>query len=90
LRGGLPLWAAEELGATRAIALNVLSTPLFRALRAATRAKQASSALEVIRIEPSERLGSLRDAVDWNPKNVARWIALGERDALSALSSVRM
>jgi len=44
----------------------------------------------VIRIEPSERLGSLRDAVEWHPKLVARWIALGERDALRAMSSVRI
>jgi NTE family protein len=90
LRGGVPLWAAEELGATRAIALNVLNTPLFSVLRTITRARSASRALEVIRIEPSERLGSLRDAVEWNPRLVARWIALGERDALRALSSVRM
>ena len=32
LRAGLPLWAAEELGATRALALNVLNTPGFRLL----------------------------------------------------------
>ena len=32
LRAGLPLWAAEELGANRAIALNVLNTPGFRLL----------------------------------------------------------
>ena len=31
-RAGLPLWAAEELGATRAIALNVLNTVEFRVL----------------------------------------------------------
>src|SRR4051794_39132536 len=29
-RAGLPLWAAEELGATQAVALNVLNTPEFR------------------------------------------------------------
>jgi len=90
LRAGLPLWAAEELGATRAIALNVLNTPGFRFLHRVAMGKHASKKLDVIRIEPSERLGTLWDAVMWNPKNVERWIALGERDALRAVSSVRM
>lgn len=89
-RGALPLWAAEKLGATRAIALNVLNTPLFKVLRRTLWARDSSAALEVIRIEPSERLGSLRDALVWHPKNIARWMELGERDALRAMSSVRM
>jgi NTE family protein len=90
LRGGLPLWAAEELGATRAIALNVLNTPLFRVLHRTMWGRHASTALQVVRIEPSERLGSLYDAMVWNAKNVARWIVLGERDALRAMSSGRI
>jgi NTE family protein len=82
LRAGLPLWAAEELGARRAIALNVLNTRVFRLLHRGLRGRRASPALEVIRLEPSERLGSLRDAVQWQPDNIRRWIALGERDAM--------
>lgn len=89
-RGGLPLWAAEELGATRAIALNVLTSWRFRVLRRLTFAPNASAALEVIRIEPSEPLGSLYDAMVWNAKNTARWIELGERDARRAMTSVRI
>jgi NTE family protein len=90
LRAGLPLWAAEELGATRAIALNVLNTPLFRMLHRTMWGRHASAAMEVLRIEPSERLGTLREAVEWNAKNVARWMALGERDALREVSSGRI
>lgn len=90
LRGGLPLWAAEQLGATRVVALNVLNTPLFRFLHGVMRDNKASAALEVTLIEPSERLGSLYDAVVWDPKKIARWMELGERDALRAMSSVRM
>ena len=89
-RGALPLWAAEQLGATRAVALNVMTAPIFRILRFSTRAGVPSPALEVQRIEPSERLGSLRDAIAWSAVNIQRWIALGERDAKRALSSVRM
>ena len=84
------MWAAEELGATRAIALNVLNTPLFRLLHRTMWGRHASSALDVIPIEPSERLGSLRDAMTWNAKKIERWIALGESDALRTLSSVRI
>ena len=90
LRAGLPLWAAEELGATRAIALNVLNTPGFRLLHHVMMGKRPGAALDVVRIEPSERLGSLYDAVVWDEKNIASWIALGERDALRAMSSGRI
>jgi len=90
LRAGLPLWAAEELGATRAIALNVLNTPGFRLLHTAMRGKRAGTSLKVVRIEPSRRLGSLRDALRWNAANIERWIAQGEQDAKSISSSITM
>jgi NTE family protein len=89
-RGGLPLWAAEELGATRAIALHVLNTPLFRMLQRTMRGRRATNALEVVRIEPSERLGSLYDALAWDAKKIAQWIEMGERDARRAMTSVRI
>jgi NTE family protein len=90
LRGGLPLWAAKKLGATRVIALNVLNTPLFRLLHRVMGAEKPSPALDVTLIEPSEPLGSIYDAVMWNPKKIVRWMELGERDALRAMSSVKM
>jgi predicted acylesterase/phospholipase RssA len=90
LRGALPLWAAEKMGATRAIALNVLNTPGFRLLHKTMRGVRPGAALEVVTIEPSARLGSLRGAVVWSAENVRRWIEFGERDAIRALTSVRM
>jgi NTE family protein len=90
LRAGLPLWAAEELGAKRALALNVLNTPGFRLLHRMMRGKRAGASLEVIRVEPSNRLGSLRDALRWDAANIERWIAQGERDAKSVASSITM
>jgi NTE family protein len=90
LRGALPLWAAEKMGATRAIALNVLNTPAFRLLRKTMRGPTPSASLQVVTIEPSARLGSLGDAVVWSAENIRHWIELGERDANSALTSVRM
>jgi NTE family protein len=90
LRGGLPLHVAEKLGATRALALNVLSTPGFRLLHRVMGGERPSAALEVVRLEPSRRLGPVRDAVRWRAGNIERWIALGEEDATGAASSITM
>jgi NTE family protein len=89
-RAGLPLWAAEELGATQAIALNVLNTMEFRMLGKLLWKKSARGTMKVMLLEPSERLGALRDAVVWDAEHVRRWIALGERDATRFASSITM
>jgi len=85
LRGALPLWAAEAMGATRAIAVNSLTGWGFRAVHSLFRQRRPSAALEVIRIEPSVPLGRLRDAVVWSGPAIARWFALGEGDGTRAL-----
>jgi NTE family protein len=90
LLGALPLWAAQEMGATRAIAVNALTTLPFRMMHKVMRGPRASGALEVIRIEPSTPLGSLRDAVCWSCPNVERWIEQGERDANRVATLVTM
>ena len=90
LMGALPLWAAEEMGARRAIALNVLTTLPFRALRAVTRPRAPSHLLEVTLLEPSIRLGPLSHAVSWSADRIRRWIDLGEQDGNRALSSITM
>ena len=88
LLGALPLWAAEAMGATRAIAVNSLTGWPFRAVHKILDRRRPSAALEVIRIEPSAPLGRLRDAMVWSGRNIARWLALGERDGLRALRSI--
>jgi NTE family protein len=90
LRAGLPLWAAEELGATSAIALNVLNTPEFRMLGRLMWKKRARGDMKVTLLEPSQRLGALRDAVVWDPVRIRRWIAQGEQDATRIASSITM
>jgi NTE family protein len=90
LRCSLPLWAAEEMGATEAIAVNCLTAWPFRAVRAVVRPRRPSSKLRVTLIEPSEPLGSLRDALVWSARKIERWIAQGERDGNRAMSSVKM
>jgi NTE family protein len=90
LRSSLPVWAAEEMGATHAIAVNCLTAWPFRLLRAIVRPRAPSPKLRVTLIEPSDDLGSLRDTAVWSPGNIERWMAQGERDANRAMSSVRM
>ena len=53
-------------------------------------AKGFKSGLDVVRLEPSRRLGSLRDALVWNPTKIERWIAQGEQDAKCIASSITM
>jgi predicted acylesterase/phospholipase RssA len=95
LKGALPLWAAEQMGATRAVAVNCLTSLPFRVLRTVIPPPRATAALEVLRIEPSVALGSLRAAAVWSKANMERWIALGEQDGERAaarygLSSITM
>lgn len=88
LMGALPVWAAEEMGATRVVAINCLQGLPFRILRAVTRPRRPSAALPVVLIEPSERLGSLRSALVWSQPTIRRWIDLGERDGEAALGRI--
>jgi NTE family protein len=84
LRNALPLCAAEAMGATRVVALQVLTTRPFRAMRLVMRPRGPGAAVNVIRFEPSQPLGSLRDATVWSSANMRRWIEMGERDAMRA------
>ena len=91
----LPVWAAAEMGATRVIGVNVLAIPPSRLLRAAARAvravarerRAAGEGFEIVRIDPSEALGTLRDTHHWRRENIERWIDLGKRDAETAMST---
>jgi len=90
LMGALPLWAAEEMGATRAIGVNALTTLPFRLLRTVLPVRRPGERLEVLRIEPSRPLGPLKDAVCWRREQILDWMALGERDGNRAMSSITM
>jgi len=90
LMGALPLWAAQEMGATRVIALNCLTTLPFRILHRSLRWSQPRAEFDAIRIEPSQPLGSLRDTFRWSAANIERFISLGEMDGKRALASITM
>jgi predicted acylesterase/phospholipase RssA len=88
-RGALPLWGAEAMGARRAIAVNAWTVGPFRLLHRVA-GRRASAALEVIRLEPSQPLGSFVASMRWTEANIRRWIELGERDANCAATSITM
>lgn len=90
LMGALPVWAAVEMGATRVIALNVLTTVPFRLLRRVLAVRQPRAAVDTVLLEPSVPLGSIRDAVVWSRDRIQRWIDLGEQDGTRAVSSITM
>jgi NTE family protein len=85
LRASLPLWAAAEMGADRALAAFCLTNWPFRLLRRLFRPVAVPGSLAVTRVIPPRDLGSVRDALVWSRGNIERWIAQGERDALRAL-----
>jgi NTE family protein len=90
LRGALPLWAAEEMGATHAIAINCLTGWPWTALRAMLPSPRPTRALQITLIEPERPLGSLYSTVRWSRSHIERWIALGEQDGNRALSLIKM
>lgn len=90
LLGALPTWAAEEMGATHAIAVNAINILPFKLLRLVIRPRRPTAALKVFMIEPSKPLGSLKEAVMWSPSTIRRWIDQGECDGNRAATSITM
>lgn len=89
----VPLWAATEMGAARAVAVNALPGLPSRALRIAVRAlrsisprAQGPGELDVVTIAPSAPLGSLTESVRWDRDTVLRWIERGAKDARRVLA----
>jgi predicted acylesterase/phospholipase RssA len=88
LLSALPLWAAPRFGVDRAIAVNVLPHMPLNAIRACVRMvrlfaprEPQATGVEVLRLGPDRMMGTLHDAVTWNPENIKRWIERGQADA---------
>jgi NTE family protein len=85
----LPVWAAIELGATHIVALHALPEipsavmkPFVSGFRRAFgHNPPVPAGIEVRMLEPSVRLGSMRDALVWSERNADRWIEQGFADA---------
>ncbi len=98
--GGLlatdPLWAAAEVGATKALVIDVLPTlprhigrPLVLALRRLSGFRpEISPDVEVIRLGPSKLLGSPLESIYWTRANAQAWIRAGHDQALAIKHSI--
>ncbi len=98
--GGLlcavPIWAAAELGATKALVIDVLpeSPGVFAkifvgAIRLISPFHAVTPAsMPIVKVGPAKLLGSPTDSLYWSRKNVEEWIRQGERDATAIKHSI--
>ncbi len=96
LLAAVPLWVAAEMGATRALVIDVLPQPpglIARTFVGTMRLLSPFRApvpkgLEIIRIAPPALLGAPLKAIYWSRKNAQDWILAGQRDAESVKHSI--
>ncbi|SRR5579871_482416 len=94
LLGALPLWAASQMGAARAIAVNslpFLPSRLMRSgvgvVRGVSPRVPSAGALHVVTIVPEGGLGTVSDAIRWSRQNVDRMIERGAADARRVMAA---
>jgi NTE family protein len=96
LLAGVPLWAAAEMGATKALVIDVLPTPPFGAARYLVSGvrrispfrAQVPSSLEVIRLAPPKLLGTPLESLYWTRANAEAWIRAGEEQGAAIKHSI--
>jgi NTE family protein len=96
LLSAVPLWAAAEMGATRALVINVLPGPpgnIARVLVGAIRAISPFRAhvppgIEVIRLAPPALLGPPLQSLYWTRPNAQAWIRAGQEQAHAIKHSI--
>ncbi len=96
LLAAVPLWAAAELGATRALVIDVLpavpgvvAKVVVGAMRSLSSFRAVVPAeLEVIRVAPPALLGPPLDSLRWKRKNVEAWVEAGRREAARVKHSI--
>ncbi len=89
LLSAVPLWAAAEMGATKALVIDVLPAPPGSIARAFVGAARKLSpfqpvvpaGMEVIRLAPPKLLGAPLEAIYWTRANAEAWIRAGEEQA---------
>jgi len=96
LLSAVPLWAAAELGARKAVVIDVLpETPglIAKTFVGAMRILSPFRAsvppgMEVIRIAPARLLGRPLESLYWSHRNAANWIQQGQADAAAIEHSI--
>jgi NTE family protein len=89
LLSAVPLWAAAELGARKAVVIDVLPEPPGIVAKTFVGAMRMLSpfravvppGIEVIRIAPPALLGRPLESLYWSHRNAAKWIVQGQADA---------
>ncbi len=89
LLSAVPLWAAAEMGATKALVMDVLPAPpgsIARTFVATMRLlspfrAEVPKAIEVLRLAPTKLLGAPLEAIYWTRANAEAWIRAGEEQA---------
>ena len=92
----VPLWAAAQLGARKALVIDVLPEPPGMVAKTFVRTMRLLSpfravvprSLEVLRLAPPKLLGAPLESIYWKRSNIERWIADGERDAAAIKHSI--
>jgi len=92
----VPLWAAAQLGARKALVIDVLPEPPGMVAKTFVRTMRLLSpfravvprSLEVLRLAPPKLLGAPLESIYWKRSNIERWIADGERDAATIKHSI--
>ena len=96
LLSAVPLWAAAELGATKALVMDVwprspdvVARTLVGAIRLVSPFRvKVPAAMEVVRIGPAAPLGTTRESLYWTRANAEKWIRAGEREAAQMKHSI--
>ena len=96
LLSAVPLWAAAEMGATKALAIDVLPTApgslarvLVGAIRAASPFRaEVPEGFKAIRLAPPKLLGPPLESLYWTRANAEAWIQAGEEQGAAIKHSV--
>jgi predicted acylesterase/phospholipase RssA len=96
LLSAVPLWAAAEMGATKALAINVLPAPPGNIARIVVGAVRMLSpfravvppGIEVMRLGPPRLLGKPLESIYWTRANAEAWIRAGEEQAAGLKHSI--
>jgi predicted acylesterase/phospholipase RssA len=96
LLSAVPLWAAAEMGATRALVIDLLPVPPGNIARVFVGAMRMLSpfrvhvpaGIEVIRLAPPALLGSPLESIYWTRSNAQAWIRAGQDQASAIKHSI--
>jgi NTE family protein len=96
LLAAVPLWAAAEMGATRALVIDLLPVPPGAIAKTFVGAMRMLSpfrahvpaGIEVIRLAPPGLLGKPLESIYWTRTNAAAWIRAGQEQATAIKHSI--